>query len=100
MSWAALYCIWTMRQTLLKSNRELRRQSEEQKRLKAAFPYDLRNPITVLKGSIETAKNHAISGTEKNEAVSCPVSFIYLNSFLKKAKIVWKVLTNQPKNPV
>ena len=73
MSWADLYCIWTMRQTLLKSNRELWRQSEEQKRLKAAFPHDLRNPITVLKGSIEMANNHAVSGTEKRSCFLQPL---------------------------
>ena len=57
----------TMRQTLLKSNRELWRQAEERKRLNAAFSHDLRNPITVLKGSIEMAKKCAVSGTEKTE---------------------------------
>lgn len=57
----------TMRQTLLASNRELWRQAEERKRLNAAFSHDLRNPITVLKGSIEMAKKYAVSGTEKTE---------------------------------
>ena len=57
----------TMRQTLLKNNRELWRQAEERKRLNAAFSHDLRNPITVLKGSIEMAKKCALSGTEKTE---------------------------------
>lgn len=61
-----------MRQTLLKSNRKWWRQSEEQKRLKAAFPHDLRNPITVLKGSIEMAKNRAVSETEKRSCFTAP----------------------------
>ena len=42
----------TMRAELLRTNRELWRQAEERKRLNAAFAHDLRNPITVLKGSI------------------------------------------------
>ena len=40
-----------MRRELHKNNRELWRQMEERKRLNAAFSHDLRNPITVLKGS-------------------------------------------------
>ena len=42
-----------MRRELLKSNRELWRQGEERKRLNAAFAHDLRNPVTVLKGSVK-----------------------------------------------
>lgn len=52
----------TMRQSLLNSNRELWRQTEERKRLNAAFSHDLRNPITVLKGSAKMAKQRADSG--------------------------------------
>lgn len=43
----------TMRAELLRTNRELWRQGEERKRLNAAFAHDLRNPITVLKGSVK-----------------------------------------------
>lgn len=43
----------TMRGELLRTNRELWRRSEERKRLNAAFAHDLRNPITVLKGSVK-----------------------------------------------
>ena len=43
----------TMRLELLKTNRELWRQAEERKRLNAAFAHDLRNPVTVLKGSLK-----------------------------------------------
>ena len=46
----------TMRQSLMESNRELWRQTEERKRLNAAFSHDLRNPIAVLKGSAKMAK--------------------------------------------
>lgn len=42
-----------MREELLKSNQELWRQAEERKRLNAAFSHDLRNPITVLKGTVK-----------------------------------------------
>lgn len=42
----------TMRTQLLRTNRELWRQGEERKRLNAAFAHDLRNPVTVLKGSV------------------------------------------------
>lgn len=45
-----------MRQSLLKNNRELWWQTEERKRLNAAFSHDLRNPLTVLKGSVKMAK--------------------------------------------
>lgn len=45
----------TMRRSLLKNNRKLWYQAEEQKRLNAAFSHDLRNPITVLKGSVKMA---------------------------------------------
>lgn len=43
----------TMRGELLKSNQELWRQMDERKRLNAAFAHDLRNPITVLKGTVK-----------------------------------------------
>lgn len=41
----------TMRIELLTNKRELWKQMEERKRLNAAFSHDLRNPVTVLKGS-------------------------------------------------
>lgn len=47
----------TMRKTLLANNRELWRQAEERRRLNAAFAHDLRNPVTVLKGSVKLAKH-------------------------------------------
>lgn len=43
----------TMREALLRSNQELWRQMEERKRLNAAFSHDLRNPVTVLKGTVK-----------------------------------------------
>ena len=49
----------SMRLELLKSNRELWRQAEERKRLNAAFAHDLRNPVTVLKGSVKLLRRDA-----------------------------------------
>lgn len=59
----------TMRLELLKTNQELWRQAEERKRLNAAFAHDLRNPITVLKGSVkllrqDTADTQALDRME------------------------------------
>lgn len=49
----------TMRAELLRANRELWRQTEERQRLNAAFAHDLRNPITVLKGSVKLLRQDA-----------------------------------------
>lgn len=59
----------TMRVELLRSNQELWRQAEERKRLNAAFSHDLRNPLTVLKGTVKlmkqgTADEHALERME------------------------------------
>lgn len=43
----------TMRAELLHMNQELWRQAEERRRLNAAFAHDLRNPVTVLKGTVK-----------------------------------------------
>ena len=55
----------TMRLELLKTNQALWRQAEERKRLNAAFAHDLRNPITVLKGSLKLLRN----GTTDEQAI-------------------------------
>lgn len=58
----------TMRKTLLENNRQLWRQAEERKRLNAAFSHNLRNPVTVLKGSAKLAKKclpENTAGTEQ-----------------------------------
>ena len=59
----------TMRAELLHTNQELWRQAEERKRLNAAFSHDLRNPVTVLKGTVKllqqgTADDHALERLE------------------------------------
>ena len=58
----------TMRKTLMDNNRELWRQTEERKRLNAAFSHDLRNPITVLKGSAKMAKKCVADGSAEQIA--------------------------------
>ena len=50
----------TMRKTLLENNYTLWRQAEERKRLNAAFSHNLRNPVTVLKGSVKLALKNNI----------------------------------------
>lgn len=52
----------TMRKTLLSNNQELWRQAEERKRLNAAFSHDLRNPVTVLKGSVKLLRQGTQNG--------------------------------------
>lgn len=56
----------SMRIELLKSNRELWQQMEERKRLNAAFAHDLRNPVTVLKGSAAILQKGIEKGDIKN----------------------------------
>lgn len=55
----------SMRAELLRSNQELWRQTEERKRLNAAFAHDLRNPITVLKGTVKLLRR----GTADEQAL-------------------------------
>lgn len=56
-----------MRLELLNNNRELWRQMEERKRLNAAFSHDLRNPLTVLKGSAKFTRQGIQSGKATQE---------------------------------
>ena len=65
-----------MRLELLKSNRELWRQMEERKRLNAAFSHDLRNPVTVLKGSAEILRKCLERGALTEESAGEPISLI------------------------
>lgn len=66
----------TMRKTLLDNNRELWRQTEERKRLNAAFSHDLRNPVTVLKGSAKLVKKSVVDGTGSTEQLAGHLSRI------------------------
>lgn len=65
-----------MRLELLSSNRELWRQMEERKRLNAAFSHELRNPVTVLKGSARMLKNGLSNGTLSPQSGQDSVSLI------------------------
>ncbi|MFF2479946.1 ATP-binding protein [Paenibacillus sp. NPDC058071] len=65
-----------MRIELLKSNKELWRQAEERKRLNAAFSHDLRNPITVMKGSIKLLKKEAIDHKLTTAEFNDPLSLL------------------------
>lgn len=49
-----------MRGELMHTNQELWRQAEERKRLNAAFAHDLRNPVTVLKGTVKQLRQSGV----------------------------------------
>lgn len=66
----------TMRNELLKNNQELWRQMEERKRLNAAFSHDLRNPVTVLKGSAKILQKGLEQGALTVESAGDTVSLI------------------------
>lgn len=65
-----------MRKTLLSNNRELWRHAEERKRLNAAFSHDLRNPVTVLKGSAKLLQKGVENGRLNAENGKEPVELI------------------------
>lgn len=50
----------TMREELYKTNQELWKQAEERRRLNAAFAHDLRNPVTVLKGTVKQLRQGSV----------------------------------------
>jgi len=66
----------SMRIELLKSNRELWQQMEERKRLNAAFAHELRNPVTVLKGSAAILQKGLEQGNLTVENASESISLI------------------------
>jgi len=66
----------TMRSELLKNNREMWRQMEERKRLNAAFSHDLRNPVTVLKGSAKILQTGLEKGLLTAENAGDTISLI------------------------
>ncbi len=59
----------TMRGELLRTNQELWRQAEERRRLNAAFAHDLRNPVTVLKGTVKQLRRSGGLGGEEAQAL-------------------------------
>lgn len=66
----------SMRFELLRNNQELWRQMEERKRLNAAFSHDLRNPVTVLKGSVQILEKGLEYGNLTAERESDIISLI------------------------
>lgn len=65
-----------MREELYKNNQELWRQMEERKRLNAAFAHDLRNPVTVLKGSAKMLDSQLKKSTLTIENAGETISLI------------------------
>lgn len=65
-----------MREELYKNNQELWRQMEERKRLNAAFAHDLRNPVTVLKGSAKILDSQLKQGNLTKENAGETISLI------------------------
>ncbi len=59
----------TMRGELLRTNQELWRQAEERRRLNAAFAHNLRNPVTVLKGTVKQLRRSSGLGGEEAQAL-------------------------------
>lgn len=59
----------TMRGELLRTNQELWRQAEERRRLNAAFAHDLRNPVTVLKGTVKQLRRSGGQDSEEAQAL-------------------------------
>lgn len=59
----------TMRGELLRTNQELWRQAEERRRLNAAFAHDLRNPVTVLKGTVKQLRRSGGLDGEEAQAL-------------------------------
>ena len=59
----------TMRGELQRTNQELWRQAEERRRLNAAFSHDLRNPVTVLKGTVKLLRQDIEDAVGREQAL-------------------------------
>ena len=57
----------------------IRDRAEERKRLNAAFSHDLRNPITVLKGSVKLLRQ----GIQDEQTID-PVSYTHLDVYKRQ----------------
>jgi len=107
----------SMRVELLKSNKELWRQMDERKHLNAAFAHDLRNPVTVLKGSSKILQKKLTQGdlTIENaqESISLIIQYTerienYIQAMtstqklesltIAPSKIDWSILTKELEN--
>lgn len=96
----------TMRGELLRTNQELWRQAQERERLNAAFSHDLRNPITVLKGTVKllrqgTADEYALQRLETyvlrlERYVDAMSSIQRLEQIpVQKREVEWSVLKSE-----
>ena len=65
-----------MRQELANNNKKLWRQMEERKRLNAAFSHDLRNPVTVVKGSAKMLKKGLSTGVLSSHQAQDTISLL------------------------
>ncbi len=65
-----------MRQELANNNKKLWRQMEERRRLNAAFSHDLRNPVTVVKGSAKMLKKGLSTGALSSHQAQDAISLI------------------------
>ena len=103
-----------MREKLMESNQEVWQKMEERKRLNAAFAHDLRNPVTVLKGSASMLQKKVDEGdlSAENGAESVALISQYtqrIESYIKAMtsvqkleelplspkKILWSALINE-----
>lgn len=109
----------TMRKALLDNNRRLWRQTEERKRLNAAFAHNLRNPVTVLKGSSKLARKGIENGTMDTAQLAGNLALIenytgriesYIETMssiqkleeipLARESVVWNTLISELKNTI
>ncbi|WP_313131654.1 HAMP domain-containing sensor histidine kinase [Anaerocolumna sp.] len=107
----------TMRKELLKNNQKLWLQMEERKRLNAAFSHDLRNPVTVLKGSAKILQKGFDQGSLTAESARDTIALItqyterieaYVEAMTRAQKLEelkcnpqpanWSILCNNLKN--
>lgn len=58
-----------MRRELQRTNQALWRQAEERRRLHAAFSHDLRNPVTVLKGTVKLLRQDVEDAAGREQAL-------------------------------
>ncbi|SDF47057.1 Signal transduction histidine kinase [Fontibacillus panacisegetis] len=65
-----------MRQELANNNKKLWRQMEQRKRLNAAFSHNLRNPVTVVKGSAKMLKKGLSTGALSSHQAQDAISLI------------------------
>jgi len=120
----------TMRIELLKNKQELWKQMDERKRLNAVFSHDLRNPITVLKGSAKILQKgieqdslssdnardtvdlitqyserieqyvEAMSSIQKLEEIKCIPKYVDLQIFAAELENGFSILSTDTDKPI